>query len=327
MSSVAVGAVLAVLAAGAVQAQKPDKGEKARAVVNAAEKLEKAEKEAAKEEERRRKDPLTPYSIAEKSPDADWRTVDPENLLVLDLPAGPVFVEMRPDLAPAHVAQIKTLVRQGFYNGLTFHRVIEGFVAQGGDPKGDGTGRSSLPDLKGEFVKDAKDVANFDEIGRDRIAARVGFIEGLPVGAQPESLRSFRADRRVELWPLHCPGVLSMARSSRPDSANSQFFILLGDARLNLDRTYTVWGMIVDGTENSRRIDRGEPPKRPTPIVRARMALDMPAAERPKIEVMKTGSESFKKYVEALGAVKDGYVKDVCDITAPRRINGKIEIL
>lgn len=325
--SVAAGAVLAALAASGAMAQGPkDDSDEVKSVINAAEKLEKAEKKAAKEEERRRKDPLTAYSIADKAPAEDWRTVNPENLLVLDLPAGPVFVELRPDIAPAHVAQIKTLVRQGFYNGLTFHRVIEGFVAQGGDPKGDGTGGSSLPNLPAEFVKDTKDVANFVEIGRDRIAARVGFIEGMPVGAQPESLRAFRADRRVELWPLHCPGVLSMARASRPDSANSQFFILLGDARLNLDRTYSVWGIIVDGAENSRRIDRGEPPKRPTPIVRAQIASDMPAKERPKIEVMKTGSESFRKFIEALGAVKEGYVKDVCDINPPRRIDGRLEL-
>ncbi|MEQ1930224.1 MAG: peptidylprolyl isomerase [Parvularculaceae bacterium] len=328
MSSVAAGAILAILSAGAGLAQKPDAGaEKAKATAAATSKLEKAEKKAAKAEEKRSKDPLTPYGIADAAPADAWRVVPLENLVAFELPAGPVFVEMRPDIAPAHIAQIKTLVKRGFYNGVKFHRVIEGFVAQGGDPKGDGTGGSDLPDIKGEFVKDTKEVSNFVEIGRDRVAARVGFIDGMPAGAQPESLRTFRTDRRVEIWPLHCPGILSMARSSKPDSANSQFFILLGDARLNLDRGYTVWGMIVDGAENSRRIDRGEPPKRPTPIVRAQMAADMPASERPKIEVMRTDSESFKKYVEALGAVKEGYVKDVCDITAPRRVNGKLEVL
>ena len=327
--SVAAGVALAALVAIEAQAQKqrPDDDEKARSTVNAAEKLERAEKKAAKAELESRKNPLTPYGVADAAPADAWRPARLENLLVLDLPAGPVFVEMRPDLAPAHVAQIKTLVKRGFYNGLTFHRVIEGFVAQGGDPKGDGSGGSDLPDLKGEFLKDTTEVANFDEIGRDRIAARVGFIDGMPAGAQPESLRAFRTDRRVEIWPLHCPGVLSMARATRPDSANSQFFILLGDARTSLDRSYSVWGMIVDGAENSRRIDRGEPPKRPTPIVRAQMATDMPAAERPNIEIMKTDSESFRKYVSALGAVKDGYVKDVCDVAPPRRVNGKIEIL
>ncbi len=267
----------------------------------------------------------TPGEIIANAPNDAWRTIDPENTLVFDMPAGAVVVEMRPDIAPAHVAQIKTLVRRGFYNGLKFHRVIEGLVAQGGDPKGDGSGGSDLPDIKGEFVRDTKDLTDFVEIGRDRIASRVGFIDGIAIGAQPESLRAFRADRRVLAWPLHCPGAMSMARATGPDSANSQFFIVLGDARLNLDRGYTIWGLIVDGAENSRRIDRGEPPKRPTPIVRARIAADMPEAERPKVEIMKTDSETFKRYVEALGAVKAGYVKDVCDVAAPRRVNGKAE--
>jgi len=103
--------------------------------------------------------------------DAEWRPVDLENLIVVDLPAGPLYIEVRPDLAPKHVEQIKTLVRRGFYDGLTFHRVIEGFVAQGGDPKGDGTGGSDLPDIGAEFARDSKDVANFTPIGRDRVAA------------------------------------------------------------------------------------------------------------------------------------------------------------
>lgn len=269
---------------------------------------------------------LTPYQAAEAAASDDWRTIDPENTLVLDLPAGPVYVEMRPDFAPAHVAQIKTLVRREFYDGLTFHRVIEGFVAQGGDPKGDGSGGSDLPDIVGEFARDTKDAPGFVEIGRDRAASRVGFIDGMAVGAQPESLRSFKTDRRVEIWPLHCPGTMSMARETQPDTANSQFFVLLGDARSSLDRSYSIWGRIVHGAENSRRIDRGEPPKRPTPIVRARIAADIPEKERPKIEIMRTDSEAFQAFIGALGAVNDGYVKDICDIQAPRRVNGEIKL-
>jgi peptidylprolyl isomerase len=328
LSRVAAGVVAAVAASSAAWAQKPgaEDAERARAAANASEDLERAEKKAAKAERRAKDSPLTPYGAVEAAPADAWRVVDPETLLVLDMPAGPVLVEMRPDFAPAHVAQIKTLVRRGFYDGLNFHRVLEGRVAQGGSPTGDGTGRSDLPDLKAEFVKDTKDVPNFVEVGRDRIAARVGFVDGLAVGAQPEALRSFRGDRAVELWPLHCPGVIAMARGNRPDTGNSQFFIMLGDARIDFDRAYTVWGHILDGSENSRRIDRGDPPKRPTPIVRARMAADLPAAERPKVEIMRTDSESFERFIEASGAVKDKYVKDVCDIKAPRRVNGKIEL-
>jgi peptidylprolyl isomerase len=323
--SIAIGLLALFAGAPAAAQKKPDDG-KAAATASASKKMEQAEKKAAKEAQKSKAAPTSPYSVAEASPASDWRAAPLENLLVLDMPAGPVVIEMRPDLAPAHVKQIKTLVKRRFYDGLAFHRVIEGFVAQGGDPKGDGTGGSDLPDIKGEFSRDAKDVKGFVELGRDRIVSRVGFVDGMPFGAEPESLRAVRADRRVQAWALHCPGVLSMARASSLDSANSQFFVLLGDARSSLDQRYTVWGMILDGAENGRRIERGEPPKRPTPIVRARLAADLPENERPRIEVMRTDSESFRKYVDALGAIKDGYIKDVCDIQAPRKINGKLEI-
>ena len=271
--------------------------------------------------------PPNPVQKIVDAADSEWRPVDPENLVVVDLPAGPIYIELRPDIAPQHVEQIKTLVRRGFYDGLTFHRVIEGFVAQGGDPKGDGTGGSDLPNIPAEFARDAKEVTNFTTIGRDRLAARVGLIDGVPVGAEPETLRSVRADRSVRLWGAHCQGVMSMARATAPDSANSQFFLVIGDARQSLDQRYTVWGWIVEGLENARRIERGEPPKRPTPIVRMRIAADVPPAELPKIEVMKSDSPVFLTYLKEMKLVDDtGFVKDLCDVKPPRRINGKIEL-
>ncbi len=271
-------------------------------------------------------EPLTPAQIMEAAPETVWRKLDPENTVYMDLPAGLVIIELRPDFAPGHVKQIKTLVRDGFYNGLTFHRVIEGFMAQGGDPAGTGAGGSDLPDLKAEFSRDTSDTDEFVEIGRDLMAPRVGFINGMPFGAQPEALRAFKTDRHVDLWPLHCPRVMSMARTAAPNSANSQFFLMIGDSRLNLDRKYSAWGWIVDGFEASRRIARGEPPTRPTPIMRVRVATDVPVADRREVEVMRTDSETFMRYIKARGDVDDtGFVKDICEIKIPARINGEIE--
>src|SRR6201996_4454381 len=151
---------------------------------------------------------------------------DPENTLILTLDTGPVTIRLRPDLAPGHVARIKELAREGFYDGVVFHRVIPGFMAQGGDPTGTGSGGSKKPDLKQEF------------------------------SAEP-----------------HVRGVCSMARTSNPNSANSQFFIVFDDATF-LDNQYTVWGKVTEGMENVDKIKRGEPVKNPDKIVKARMAAD-----------------------------------------------------
>jgi peptidylprolyl isomerase len=154
---------------------------------------------------------------------------DPENTLIIETTQGPVVVAMRPDLAPNHVAHIKKLAREGFYDGIVFHRVIDGFMAQTGDPTGTGTGSSKYPNLKQEF----------------------------------------NAERHVR-------GTTSMARSSNPDSANSQFFICFDDASF-LDRQYTVWGKVIEGMENVDKIKRGEPVKDPDKMVSVKVAADAAA--------------------------------------------------
>jgi peptidylprolyl isomerase len=143
------------------------------------------------------------------------------NTLTLETTQGPVVIEMRPDLAPGHVAHIKKLVAEKFYDGVVFHRVIDGFMAQTGCPHGTGTGGSKYPNLKAEF------------------------------SAEP-----------------HVRGVVSMARAQDPNSANSQFFIVFGDARF-LDKQYTVWGKVTSGMENVDKIKRGEPVRDPDKIISA----------------------------------------------------------
>jgi len=145
-----------------------------------------------------------------------------DQTLTLSLDSGgDVVIQLRPDLAPNHVEQITTLAKQGFYDGVVFHRVIPGFMAQGGDPTGTGMGGSELPDIKAEF------------------------------NAQP-----------------HVRGVCSMARSSNPNSANSQFFICFDDATF-LDRQYTVWGVVTSGMEHVDALPKGEPPATPGKIIKA----------------------------------------------------------
>jgi peptidylprolyl isomerase len=163
---------------------------------------------------------------------ADYK--DPENTLLIETTKGNVVIEMRPDLAPGHVAHIKKLAREGAYDGVVFHRVIDGFMAQTGDVKFGkgadtsraGMGGSSYPDLKAEF------------------------------NAEP-----------------HVRGIASMARSQNPNSANSQFFIVFDDARF-LDRQYTVWGKVIEGMDNVDKIKRGEPVREPDKMISVKVAAD-----------------------------------------------------
>jgi peptidylprolyl isomerase len=152
---------------------------------------------------------------------------DPENTLLIETSKGPVVIELRPDLAPQHVERIKTLAREKFYDGIVFHRVIDGFMAQTGCPQGRGTGGSKLPNLPAEF------------------------------NAEP-----------------HVRGVCSMARSSNPNSANSQFFIVFDDATF-LDKQYTAWGKVISGMENVDKLAKGEPPKSPDKMITVRVAADV----------------------------------------------------
>ena len=161
---------------------------------------------------------------------------DLENTLYMDVPAGRVVIEMRPDLAPATVAQIKALVRRGFYDGIVFHRVIDGFMAQTGCPHGTGTGGSGKK-LKAEFSNEK-----------------------------------------------HVRGVVSMARASDPDSADSQFFIMFAPAP-SLDGKYTIWGKVTSGMEYIDQIKKGDPNRNgtvsnPDKIIKVQVAADADKPEK-----------------------------------------------
>ncbi len=162
---------------------------------------------------------------------------NPENTLYLDLKDGRVVIELRPDLAPKHVERVKELVRKGFYDNTPFHRVIEGFMAQGGDPTGTGTGGArdqGYADLPAEF-------------------------------SPPNRARFLR-------------GTVGAARTSNPNSANSQFFIMFAPAE-SLDGQYTIWGRVIRGMEYVDKIKRGSGQsgmvQNPDRIVRARIAADV----------------------------------------------------
>ena len=255
---------------------------------------------------------------------SDWRTPDPQNVLVIDTNQGRIIAELAPDLAPTHVDRIRTLTRQGFYDGLTFFRVIGDFMDQTGDPQNNGTGGSTLADLKPEFTF-RRGPGGFDKVaskGADdevRSSTDVGFIGVMPVRSSPEMQMMVTADGKAPAWGLFCPGVLGMARAATPDSANSQFF-LMRDAKHDLDRNYTPFGRVIAGEEVVLKIKVGEPVPPPQDrMTKVRLLADIPEKERPKVQVMDANGSAFRALVEAQKAQKGGAF-DICDVEIPAQI-------
>lgn len=258
-----------------------------------------------------------------QAPDEAWRDVDPENTLYIDLDYGRVVVELYPEIAPKHVERIKTLARRGFYDGLTFHRVIEGFMNQTGDPKGDGTGDSDLPNVDAEFV-----FRRGTDMPVTLVGARpsgngdigVGFYKALPVATQPSSQAILTKDGKVAAFGLHCKGVTSMARSSDPNSANSQFFLMRGTSP-HLDTTYSVWGNTVAGHANLTKIKVGTVGEKLnfSPDIMNKVQVASSAANQTEVQVLKTDSPSFKRFLKTQKKA-DGSYPDICDIQVPSRI-------
>jgi peptidylprolyl isomerase len=161
------------------------------------------------------------------APVAHAQAPDPNNTLVIELKTGRVLIRLRPDLAPKHVERVKRLAKEGFYNGLKFHRVIPGFMAQTGDPLGTGTGGSKYPDLPAEFTREP-----------------------------------------------YKRGSVGAARTSDPNTANSQFFICFGDRCRGLTGQYTLWGEVIEGMEHVDKIAKGEPPANPDVMQKVYLLAD-----------------------------------------------------
>ncbi len=238
-------------------------------------------------------------------PAGAWRDVDPNNLVLIETRYGEVAVELAPEFAPKHAQRVRDLIRSHFYDGLSFYRVIDGFVAQGGIGEGTAATRdhpkeaASLkkwPALKAEFERPiGKDVA-FTPLGNsDLFAPEAGHVDGFPVGRDPKQKRE---------WIIHCPGTFAFARDNAPDTATTEFYIVIGEAPRRLDRNLTAFGRVIDGMQYLQKLNRGDPKvengviqdagKRDA-IVRMRLAADLPEKSRPKYQVMRTDSAAFAK--------------------------------
>jgi peptidylprolyl isomerase len=229
----------------------------------------------------------------------DWRSPDPENTLIIDSSKGRIVVELYPEIAPNHVIRVKELVRSGLYDGRTFFRVIDYFMAQTGDPQETGEGGSDKPDIAAEFTFRRSTTTPFQLVA-DQTVSEVGFLGAMPIMTQSSMLMPMTADGKISGWGLFCPGVAGMARADNPDSANSQFF-LMRQAYPSLEKRYTAFGRAISGIEAIRTIKVGEPVAEPRDRMdKVRILADIPAAERPRVRVIDPASPWFKAEVAAV---------------------------
>jgi cyclophilin family peptidyl-prolyl cis-trans isomerase len=266
----------------------------------------------------------------------DWRAVDPDNLLLIGTKHGEVAVELAPKFAPRHAERMKALVRAHFYDGTNFYRVIEGFVAQGG--VGEDTASTASkpvdpqtlkkwPELKREFERRWGADAKFTPLGSpDLFAKQVGHVDGLPVGRDPKA--------KTE-WIVHCPGTFAFARDNAPDTASTEFYIVIGEAPRRLDRNLTAFGRVIDGMQYLQKLDRGDPAvdngviadkAKQDPITYMKFASDMPEAERPHYEEMRTDSQAFAAWKKNKKNPAPGFyfrtppaILDICLAPVPSR--------
>ena len=274
--------------------------------------------------------PLPPPPVEEVPgiPEESGRQVPADNLLILDTSRGRILVEMSPQAAPLHVERVRRLASEGFYDNQRFHRVIDWFMAQTGDPLSRGAdrslwgeGQSAYPDLVGEFTFRRGPEIAFAPVARP-MGAVIGFMGSLPIQTQPDELMGQTGDGMVHAWGLYCPGVAGMARGEANDSANSQFFIMR-QAYPSLDKRYTVWGRAVAGLDVVRALSFGTDPSgavaEPDVMTQVRVASDLPEADRPRVRVLATDSDYFRTLVEQVRITR-GADFSVCDIDLPSEV-------
>ena len=276
--------------------------------------------------------PATPASPAEllaASQAADWRTLDPANTLYLELRGGRVVIELAPRFAPEHVANIRTLARGHYWDGLSIYRSQDNFVVQFGDPAEEEAERKPLGEarahLPAEFTRTAAGLPFTVLPDADGYAPEVGFVDGFPSGRDPAT---------GEAWLAHCYGALGAGRDVAADSSNgTELYVVDGQSPRQLDRNITVVGRVVQGMELLSTIPRGpepmgfyEDPALRTPITAIRLASELPAEARVELQALRTDTPLFSRLVEMRRNRRDGWYKvpaghiDLCNVPLPVRV-------
>jgi len=267
-------------------------------------------------------------ALLDGSKPADWRTLDPANTLYLNLASGRVVIELAPDFAPAHVANIRTLAHEHYWDGLSINRSQDNFVVQWGDPAEDDAKRKSLGSAKAhlpaEFTRRSAGMAFVRLPDPDGWAPQVGFSEGFPAARDPKSGMT---------WLTHCYGTVGAGRDMAADSSNgTELYVVDGQSPRQLDRNITVVGRVVQGMELLSVLPRGTAPlgmyekaEQRVPIQSLTLASDVPEAQRTPLQVLRTDTPLFSAVVEARRNRRDDWYKvpaghiDLCNVPLPAR--------
>ncbi len=266
----------------------------------------------------------TPASMLESAPPSAWRALDPDNTLYMNLPQGRVVIELAPQFAPRYVANIKKLVRAGFYSGLPIFRVQDDAVVEWGDP----TGRKSVGMARrmvtAEFERPLRDLPFTSLPDPDTYASQVGFSDGFPVARDPVFGRA---------WLVNCYGMVGAARGNNVDSGGgTALYTVIGGPQRQWDRNTTMVGRVVAGMPLLSTLPRGNGPlgvytshRRWIRIESVQVAADMTPAKRMPLEVLRTDTPTFTQYVEALRNRRGPWFKvpagriSVCSVPIPAR--------
>jgi len=270
----------------------------------------------------------TMQEVLDASQPGDWRELDPENTLYLELESGRVVIELAPAFAPAHVANIRTLARGQYWDGLSIYRSHDNFVVQFGDPSEDEAMRKpigeALAKLPAEFDRAAEGIPFTALPDVDGWAPETGFSQGFPAARDPA------ADRA---WLAHCYGAVGAGRGMEADSSNgTELYVVTGQSPRQLDRNITLVGRVIDGIERLSALPRGtgplgfqEDPADYVPIASIRLAAEVPVEQRSSLQVLRTDTPLFAELVESRRNRRDdwylhpaGHI-DLCNIPLPVR--------
>lgn len=267
--------------------------------------------------------PSMPEVLAASTP-SDWRQPDLENVLYLDMPGGRVVIELAPEFTPNHVANIKLLAREHYFDGLSFIRSQDNYVVQWGDPTEKKTIQTAKKSLLVEFTRPAEGLAFTRLPDGDIYAPEVGFSNGLPVA---------RDAAKGLAWLTHCYGMVGVGRGNELDSGNgAEIYVVIGHSPRHLDRNVTLVGRVLQGMDLLSVLPRGkgnlgfyEDPAQYVPIHSIRVAADVPPAQRTLLEVLRTDTKTFETLVQSRRFRREAWFQEpvghieLCNVPLPVR--------